>query len=201
MKLLNALVLSALFMFCAPASAEKLNSAYTWTLDAEKSRVNFVSIKKGNIAESHTFSDISGHVTDGKARVIIKPDSVDSRIPIRDERMREFLFETGVYPTIEIVAEVSAALKGLEPGNSSLASIPATLSLHGETKELTLDVRISRLNQNTMVVASTQPVLVRAANFNMVDGIIKLSSLVNNLPIAETVPVSFSLLLKNDHNK
>jgi len=201
MKLLNSLVLSALFLFCASANAKKPDTGYKWTLDAEKTRVNFVSIKKGNIAESHTFSDISGHVVDGKARVTIKPDSVDSRIPIRDERMREFLFETGVYPTIEIVAEVSEALKELKPGNSSLASIPATLSLHGETKELALDVRISRLNQNTMVVASTQPVLVRAANFNMVDGIIKLSSLVNNLPIAETVPVSFSLLLNSNHNK
>jgi len=203
MKFINAFVLSALLIFPAYTNAqakeaELANTKGEWTLDVDKSRVNFITIKKGNIAESHVFDDVMGHVSDGKARITIKPDSIDSRVPIRNERMREFLFETGTYPTIEISADVDDAISKLEIGDSVLRTIPASLSLHGVTKELNLEVRISKLNDDIMVVASTEPVLVRAANFNMVEGIIKLSSLVNNLAIAETVPVNFSLELRKN---
>ena len=51
------------------------------------------------------------------------------------------------------------------------------------------------MDSETLLVSSTQSVLIRAANFDMVEGITKLASLVNNLPIAETVPVNFSLEL------
>jgi len=192
MKLLNAFALSILTLFSLSLNAETTSS---WRLDATNSKVNFVSIKKGNIAETHVFNDVSGSVVDGNASIIIKPDSVESKVPIRNERMREFLFETGVYPTIEVTANVNDALAELTPGNSSIATLPAALAMHGVSKEISLEVRITKLSANTLIVASTQPVLIRAADFNMVEGITKLASLVNNLPIAESIPVNFSLQL------
>lgn len=195
MKFINAFALSLLLLLSAHACAEPSQKPASWNLDTANSRVNFVTIKKGNIAESHTFSDVSGSVVAGKASITIKPDSVDSRVPIRNERMREFLFETGLYPSIEIIADVEQVIDNLKPGHSAIVTLPASLSMHGVSEELNLEVRISQLGANTLVVASTQSVLIRAANYNMLEGITKLSSLVNNLPIAETVPVNFSLAL------
>ncbi len=198
MNLLNVAALSLLFLFSTYANAQTQDSAARWALNTEKSEVNFISIKKGNIAETHVFNDISGHILNGKAQFTIKPDSVDSRVPIRNERMREFLFETNVYPTIEINANVGDLVSSLKPGQSNMMTIPASLSMHGATKEIKLETRLSVINANTIVVSSTQPVLIRAADFDMVDGITKLASLVNNLAIAETVPVNFSLELDMD---
>ena len=200
MKLITAFALSTLIFLSMSehAHSEPTAKSAKWVLDAVNTRVNFITIKKGNIAEAHVFSDVSGNVVAGKASITIKPDSVDSKVPIRNERMREFLFETGVYPSIEISAEVNNVISKLDAGSSQLVTIPATLSMHGVTKELTLDLRVSKLNANTLLVASVQPVLIRAADYNMLDGITKLSSLVNNLAIAETIPVNFSLQLNSN---
>ena len=191
MNFLNTAILSAFFVLCTLSNADAAN----WVLNADKSEVNFISIKKGNIAETHVFNDVSGHISDGKAQFTIKPDSVDSRIPIRNERMREFLFETKLYPTIEISANVNELLNSLAPAQSNIVTIPAMLSMHGTSKEINLAARVSMMDSETLLVSSTQSVLIRAANFDMVEGITKLASLVNNLPIAETVPVNFSLEL------
>jgi len=143
MNLLNVAALSLLFLFSTYANAQTQDSAARWALNTEKSEVNFISIKKGNIAETHVFNDISGHILNGKAQFTIKPDSVDSRVPIRNERMREFLFETNIYPTIEINANVGDLVRSLKPGQSNMMTIPASLSMHGATKEIKLETRLT----------------------------------------------------------
>lgn len=171
-------------------------TVHAWTLDTEQSSVNFVTIKKTNLAETHQFTDFSGEIKKGKASVTIKADSIDSRVPIRNERMREFLFETGAYPLIQVNSDVTEVLSGLTLGDSKTVSTSATLSMHGVTKEITLELRVNSLSESTMSVSSTEPVLVHAAHYEMVEGIQKLSSLVNGLHIAETVPVYFSLVFQ-----
>jgi polyisoprenoid-binding protein YceI len=193
MKFIKAITLFAVISMSICANAQTSQQTAEWLIDSANSRVNFISIKKGNIGESHSLTDLSGSITDGKVSIILKPDSVESMVPIRNDRMREFLFETGLYPSIEVSADVVALLKDLKNGASLLATLPASLSMHGVSKELQIDVRINKLSTEMLIVASTQPVIIRAADYNMIDGIRKLSALVNNLPIAESVPVSFSL--------
>lgn len=167
--------------------------AFSWTLDSNKSSISFVTIKNTNIAESHTLSAFSGDIAEGRATLAIKPDSVETRVPIRNDRMREFLFETSAYPIIEVNASVSNVLNELKIGESVLAELPARLSLHGVTGDIAMKVRVSSISESLLTVTTTEPVLIRAADYKMLEGINKLSSLVNNLPIAESVPVSFSL--------
>ncbi|MFT6407418.1 MAG: polyisoprenoid-binding protein YceI [Arenicella sp.] len=193
MKFIKAIALLAIIGVSACAQAETDTAATQWALDSANSRVNFISIKKGNIGESHIFTDVSGTINGGTASIVIKPDSVDTRVPIRNQRMRDFLFETGIYPSIEVGADVNSLLSQLEVGSSLIASVPASLSMHGVSKDLDLQLRINKLSPSSLIVSSTQPVLIRAADYNMIDGIAKLSTLVNNLAIAESVPVSFSL--------
>jgi len=167
-----------------------------WMLDQDESLISFVSVKKDSIGEVHTFTDFSGEIKGHKATVTIKPDSVNSKVPIRNERMREFLFETGTYPTISITSDVTGVLDKIKKGKTSLIELPATLSLHGADKEVVLNVSLSRNSKGTMNVASAKPVIIKAADFNMDKGIAKLSELVGNIDITDAVPVSFVLTFK-----
>ncbi len=182
-------------LLCISASAKHHQN---WRLDSPNSSVSFISIKKGNIAETHTFSEFEGVINKGTASVTIKTKSIESNVEIRNKRMRELLFETGLFPDITIKADVDTTLSNLEIGQSEIISVAANLNMHGVSKELTLVLRLSKLSKSRFVVSSSQPVLIRAKDYNMLDGILKLSSLVNNLTIAETVPVSFSLVFESE---
>ena len=73
-------------------AATSANAA--WQLDGERSALSFVSTKAINIAEVHRFGELSGGVdADGMVNVSINLDSVDTAIELRDDRMKEMLFE------------------------------------------------------------------------------------------------------------
>ena len=167
-----------------------------WPLVQNESSISFVSVKNGKIGEVHTFTDFSGVLDHGKATITIKPDSVDTNVPIRNERAREFLFETGVYPTISISSDVTAAMKEAAEGTTKMLVVPASLSMHGVTKEISLNVSVSQNGKGTLTVSSSKPVLIQAADYNMDSGVAKLAELVGGIPIATAVPVSFVLTFK-----
>lgn len=165
--------------------------AFAWKIDSQQSSVTFISIKKTNIGELHHFTDISGSIDGSVATITISPDSVDTKVPIRNERIREFLFQTEIYPTIEIKSNVE---KYLITETSDELAIPASLKMLGVSKELILNVRVNKVGSSTLLVTSTKPLIIRSSEFGMDKGIRKLSELVNNLPIAEAVPVTFALV-------
>ena len=164
-----------------------------WTLDQQNSSISFVSVKKENIAEAHTFTDFSGVISGSTASVTIKADSVDTIVPIRNERIREFLFETGVYPEISISANVKD-LQSIAVDKPAKMSVPATLSLHGVEKEVALDVFVNKSSDGSVIVTSAKPVLVRAADYNLDGGIGKLSEVMGGISITKAVPVMFALV-------
>jgi len=185
-------------LLAALSLSTKADGHAVWKLTSEESNINFVSIKKGAFAEAHTFTDYSGVVDHGKASITIKADSVDTRVPIRNERVREFLFETGAYPEISITSDVSTAMEAATTGSTKMFDLPATLSLHGVEKEVTLNVSISQNSKGGIIVASTQPVIINASDYGMSAGVLKLAELVGGIPIATAVPVSFILTFKKD---
>lgn len=173
------------------ASAE----SKSWTLQKESSTINFVTIKNSTIGETHHFTDFSGSIVKGMAKIIIKPDSVSSNIDIRNERMREFLFETKMYPTIDITANVANLIKNIQPGISS-QSIPAKLSLHGVTKEIQIQAAVSVVG-NQIRVSSAEAIIINATDFSMGDGIKKLAELAG-VEIVWSVPVNVDLLFTQE---
>ena len=91
-----------------------------WTLDNDSSQVSFVSVKAGDAGEVHRFTEISGELSSGgNASVTIQLASVDTLIPLRDERMRELLFQTNLFPTASLNTDIDMdALNAIEPGDS-----------------------------------------------------------------------------------
>ena len=70
-----------------------------WTLDNDRSRLSFISTKAGDIAEVHYFKNLSGTLLEsGDAQVSVKLASVETLIPIRNQRMQTFLFQSDIFP-------------------------------------------------------------------------------------------------------
>mgnify|MGYP001189698050 CR=1 FL=1 len=166
-----------------------------WELDAEKSALTFVSTKATNIAEVHRFTDLSGAM-DGEGEVTIKIGlgSVDTGIEIRDDRMRDMLFDTGHYENATLVADVDLErLDELGLGQSMELTIEGILSLHGESATLNIEVIVARLSSSTLLVTSKRLVVVNALAFKLAEGVEALRKIAGLPSISLAVPVSFVL--------
>ena len=166
-----------------------------WTLDNDSSQVSFVSVKAGDAGEVHRFTEISGGLSaDGNASVTIQLASVDTLIPLRDERMRELLFQTDMFPTASLSANIDMdALNALEPGGSMDIATSLMLDLHGHQISIATEMIVARLGDHRLMVSSRKPVIVSAASVDLVSGIEALREIAGLPSISKAVPVSFVL--------
>ncbi|MEZ5570705.1 MAG: YceI family protein [Halioglobus sp.] len=167
-----------------------------WELDSTESSVNFVSIKNDAVGEVHSFPALVGYISaTGKADVTIELGSVQTAVDIRNERMREMLFETVKFPTATISAQVDPAVLAVAAaGGVVTAELPVTLSLHGQDKALTIPVVIVGEGDNRLRVFSAQPVIVNAADFGLGAGVQALQKIAGLQAISNAVPVTLQLL-------
>jgi polyisoprenoid-binding protein YceI len=170
-----------------------------WTLNNDESRLNFVSVKAGDVAEVHRFRSLSGAVDQsGNALVEIDLTTVDTMIEVRDGRMREVLFETETFPVAQLTTNIDmTSLSELEPGDIMLLPVEGKLALHGQTLDLTIELLVSRLAADRLLVSSAKPVIVNAAQVDLAAGIEQLREIAGLPSISLAVPVTFSLLFEN----
>lgn len=175
--------------------------AAEWQLDPTNSQVSFISTKKVNVAETHYFKKIQGSVdSQGQLTLAIDLASVDTNIPVRDERMKEYLFETDVFTTATVRANIDTSdIDAIAEGASALLTVDVELNLHGETKPLTMDIVVTRLAGAKLSVVSVQPVILNVSDFSLVAGVEKLRELAKLPSISQAVPVSFYLIFKLKH--
>lgn len=184
----NQLTMIALLFVAVPSAA-------SWTLDNDASQVSFVSVKAGDAGEVHRFTQLSGNLAaDGTATITIELASVDTMIPLRDERMRELLFETTLFPTATLTTNIDMSLLGaLEPGESTDMTADLALQLHDQEIALTAEMIVARLGDQRLMVSSRKPIIVNAASVDLVSGIEALREIANLPSISKAVPVSFVL--------
>lgn len=184
--------LSVLFLML-PAHAE-------WTLDNEASRLTFVSTKAGSAAEVHTFGALEGEVdADGNATIVIDLKTVDTAIEIRDERMREMLFETSTYPTATLAAVVDlGAVESIAVGATEVMTTEGQLGIHGTSVSLTIDMTVARLDENRVLAISRNPLVVNASQVGLLAGVEKLREIAGLPSISPAVPVNFMLAFERN---
>jgi len=168
-----------------------------WTLVPEASSVSFVSIKKGSVGEVHHFRSLAGGIDDAnRVRLEIDLGSVDSGIPVRDERMREWLFETARFPKAVVTATLpDDSYRQMAAGDAADANLTVTLQLHGVSQTMQASLVVVALSADDLLVATRDPVIINAADFHLVRGIEKLREVANLPSIATAVPVNLVLLL------
>ena len=166
-----------------------------WTLDNDRSQLTFVSIKAGHIAEIHRFTQLKGQVNDaGQVTAEIVTASIDSMIAIRDERMREFLFESEIFPNITVTANIDPEqLNDLQPGDGAAQSVDAKVTFKDRELDVAMQLIALRLNDTTLLVNTLQPILLNTASVGFDTGVNKLQELAGLPSISQAVPVSFTL--------
>ena len=167
-----------------------------WALEDTESKINFVSIKNDSVGEVHSFSSLAGYIgADGKVQLKINLDSVETLIDVRNERMRELLFETVKFPTATITTQVDPALLATAvAGGVVTTELPITLSLHGQDKLLRVTVVVLGESDDRLRVFSPQPVLINAGDFGLAGGVEALQKIAGLQAISNAVPVTLQLL-------
>ena len=192
---MNKATTTYFFMSIAIGSGVGMNSAAALEVDSDVSSVNLVSTKvladgTASVSELFSFNSLAGSVTeDGSATVSIDLGVVQTGIDIRNERMRDYLFETSQYPEATITAQVPESVMG---NGSHLIDLDVDVDMHGSQMSYTVPVMVISDERKIMVVAS-QPLLVDAASFDLQGGLGKLGELAGLLHIPTTVPVTFNL--------
>lgn len=178
----------------APAEAPPLAEG-TWTVDGEASRLSYVSVKSGEIAENNSFSGLSGSVApDGAATVEIDLATVSTGVDIRNERMREIFFNVAEFPTATITAQVDpAAFEALEIGASTSQPLKGTLSVKDAETSIDTEVNVTRIADDRVLVVSKDPVIVYADALDLTEGLAQLQELAGLPSITPAVPVTFSI--------
>ncbi len=194
--LLPALALAA----CSPAAdtADAPLPKGAWQLAADQSNVAFVSVKGGNVGEAHSFKTVAGSVQpDGTVGVDIDLASVETNVDIRNERMRDMLFEVVSFPQAKLTAKIDpAAISALKPGERKAMTVPVTLDLHGTTNSIEAKLMVTRLAGDSVLVETTAPLIVDAAAVGLGEGVEKLRAVANLPAISTAVPVTASLVFK-----
>lgn len=169
----------------------------SWQVNSQDSRVSFVSVKKGDIAEVHYFKEVNGSLDGSGDFVLTIPlISVNTGVEIRDERMQSMLFEVAQFPQMTLSSRIDpAGLESIKAGEVSAMSIEAKINLHGKTQIKVFNVLVAKLSETKIVVSSLQPVVVNGSEFELTAGIEKLREIAGLSAISQAVPVSFVLTL------
>lgn len=174
--------------------------AADWTLDSERSSLHFVSVKNDTVAEVHRFTELSGKMSDGELKVSIPVASIDTAIPIRNERMLEHLFNADEYATVTATASIPTEIYDIETATGTLPVIvPMTVFIAGEAVEVEAALQVTKLDVDHIVATTSQPVLINAKEFGLVKGINKLQEIAGLSAIDHVVPVTFTVQFRRDN--
>ncbi len=166
-----------------------------WSLDPAASRLAYVSIKAGEVAENNRFDTLSGTIAaDGTASLSIDLASVNTGAPLRDERMREVFFQTADNPAATITAKLDPArFAGLAVGQSVLRPLKASVTIKGASADVATEVLVTRITEDRVLVVSAAPVIVSTDMFGLTDELGELRALAQLPSITPAVPVTFTL--------
>lgn len=168
---------------------------YGWNMDADASELRFLSIKKSKIAETSSFATLTGLINeDGQAQVRVLLDSVDTKVDLRNVRMRFLFFETFRYPEAIITAQLDPAqLTDLHLTRRKEIDLPFTFTLRGVTLEKTTDVSVTLIDNDRVVVSSITPITFTLEELDLEEGRKKLEEAAN-VDITPIGVVSFNFV-------
>jgi len=184
---MKALILALSFASTAAVAAN-------WQLDSNASSLNFVSVKNDVVSEVHHFSELAGQWDGETASVSIPVSSMQTNIPIRNERIWQYVLQAEKFNAIEASVKIAEdAIKAMQVTEAKLLDLPITLNIAGQTATVNAKVRILKLTDNLIQADTTAPIMLNTNSFNLTAGVAKLQELAGLKRIDPLVPVSFSV--------
>ncbi len=172
-----------------------------WTLKGALSSIAFGSVKKETVGETFRFSNLSGSVTkDGKVRVTIDLDSVQTGVEIRDERMRRHVFadpEGKKRPKAILSADIDpGAFAALPVGSLKPLSLKVDLEFLGRHFPLEADLVMVRISPERLMVLTDGMIWFSTKDLGIDAGISKLQELAGLPSITRAFPVTARLVFQ-----
>ncbi len=115
-------------------------------------------------------------------------------IPIRNQRMREMLFETVRFPAAELSAKVPGDLEAMAAGETRQVDLEVTIDVHGASAPYMAKTMVTRLADGSLQVMLAEPIMVKAADFGLDGGIEMLREVAGLKTISTAVPVDATLV-------
>ncbi|GAA0854941.1 YceI family protein [Aliiglaciecola litoralis] len=166
-----------------------------WSLENQLSTLNFMSTKNQHITESHSFTQFSGSLDDsGRLEVTVELKSVETNIPIRNERMQEHLFEVNTSPSAKLVAQVPKAVLSMAAGETRSISLDTKITIKNVTADYPVQVRVTKDKDGRLVATTIKPIMIQAPKHGLVSGLGVLKEIAGLKSIGFTVPVYFSVV-------
>lgn len=175
------------------------NASRALELDLERSQLQFISVKKQAVAETHYFDSFAGQFDEKSGRLIISVAlaSVNTGIAIRDERLEQFLFHADKFPVAQYRAQLdTVALAKLRPGGQQELAVSGELALSGVALPVSFKVLITALDGGAYSAVTVGPGFVNASKGGLLAGIEKLKELAGLASIVSVVPVSFYVVFR-----
>ncbi len=188
-------VVAAALLLAGPIQASILGSS--WELDPTQSSIKFQSVKNGTKVETSGFATFSGGVDPtGEVTMRIELDSVDTKVDLRNVRMRFLFFETYKFPTATVTARLEEGiLAALESQRRLQVPIEFELDLHGVTQTLTAETVLTMFADDQVAINTSSPVTIDVADFDLLGGVEKLQEAAD-VQIVPTSSVLFDLTFK-----
>lgn len=181
-------------------SSSSISGKAQWFVDESKSLLNFVSVKNTDVAETFSFGQLQGTVSNaGSATLSIPLASIVTGIDLRNTRVKQMLFESDLLPNLHFTTQLDlASLDNLPVGTTAIQPVTGNLILHGVVKSLAFDALIIKHGSNSLSLSPRKPILINSTDFEMNAGIEALRAAVGASSIGERVPVYFKMFLKRD---
>jgi len=174
-------------------SVSSFNTLAQLTLDKAQSTVNFISTKNEHVSETHTFNNFSGELSEqGKLTITIDIASVETLVPIRNERMQKMLFNMSDYSSATFTAQVDPALTKLEAGEMQRVTVAGEMMIAGNKAPISFEVMLTGLKDGGINATTATPTILSASEFNLDEGVAALQKVANLKSISKSVPLSFS---------
>ena len=167
---------------------QKSAQQQSWKLNPEYSSISIITTKNNSNAEVSNFTAFSGNISaDGQLSISIDMNSLETNIPIRNERIQEHLFQTDIYQT----ADINAQLKP-EDLTVGVHNISFDVDLHGLSAIMDAEFMVFE-QQGNKVVTLHKPLIIKAETFGLENGINTLKNLAKLQSIDYTVPLNLIL--------
>ena len=155
--------------------------------------VQFISIKNNAVGELSQFESVVGSVTDeGQVDIRIALNGVETNVGIRNERMKELLFEVGLFPEAKITAQLAPDAVGAT--QSQTIETTLAIDLHGQVVIRTATLQVAP-NEQGLSIVTVEPILLTASEFGLESGVAALQRIAGLNAISRVIPVTVNLQL------
>ena len=166
--------------------------------ESDNNHISFLSIKvnqqKNSITEQSAFTSSKAMLDkDGMFTLTIDLNSVKTNIDIRDQRLKDWVFETAQFGTATVSGKVDAdAVNKLAVGETLKLEQPLELDIHGQKVKLQAELNVQRSAEDKIMVNTLTPAILDTKAMKMEKGVMQLVEVMALSSIVEQVPVSFA---------